>query len=85
MGIYSVYGGTQWTYYNWAYGSVKTRALIQSHVILFHKLVDSLETIMPHIARVGGRLAIEWPKSCKYWKFPRVRTCLLYTSDAADE
>ena len=70
-------GGTQWTYYNWAYGGSKTRALIASHVRLFHKLFESLERILPSISDVGGKVAIEWPKSCKYWKFPRVKALCL--------
>ena len=27
---------------------------------------------MPSVRRFGGRIAMEWPKGCKYWKFPRV-------------
>jgi hypothetical protein len=34
-------GGTQWTYYNWAKGGPKTRALISGHVETFRKLFDS--------------------------------------------
>ena len=32
---------------------------------------------MPSISDVGGKVAIEWPKSCKYWKFPRVKALCL--------
>ena len=32
---------------------------------------------MPRTCDVGGKVAIEWPKSCKYWKFPRVKALCL--------
>ena len=48
-------GGTQWTYYNWAHGGASTRALIQSHVEKFHRLLGSLEAIMPSVRRFGGQ------------------------------
>jgi len=40
--------------------------------LLFHKLWENFVLLARFALRRGARIAIEWPKNCRYWKFPNV-------------
>ena len=66
-------GGTRLTDLNWALGTDLTRAKIEAHQKLYQSLFHNLRRIYACVVGPKVHVAIEWPNSCKYWKFLAVR------------
>ena len=48
-------------------------ARLAKHRSLFAKIFKSFASVARTCHAHGGRIAIEWPAGCAYWKFPQVR------------
>ena len=42
------------------------------HISAFKKIWKSFVQIARAVVESGGVVAIEWPKGCSYWRWPRV-------------
>jgi len=56
---------------------------LQEHWKLWARLWHNFETLAYRTNKLGGRIAIEWPRGCRYWQEPCVRR-LMYNLDLAD-
>ena len=65
-------GGTAWSHINARRGP-QTRANIFRHRALAAKLWNNFEKAAEVCIRNGGYVAIEWPRSCLYWHWRRVK------------
>ena len=65
-------GGSPYQHLNW-YRGEKTRAKIREHRRIFKKLWKNFELVAEACIAAGGKVAIEWPRNCTYWKLFRVR------------
>ena len=68
-------GGSTYQYINW-YKGATTRAKIRKHWTLFNRLWRSFQTVADACVSNGGHVAIEWPKSCMYWRHRKVQSSL---------
>ena len=59
-------GGCSWQCIN-CKRSARSRARMQGHLSLFRQLWGSLERVLQEAHKAKARVAIELPKSCKYW------------------
>ena len=48
-------------------------AKLQEHWKLYKALWRNFETLAYRVDQVGGRVAMEWPRGCRYWQEPKVR------------
>jgi len=48
-------------------------AKLRKHVSIFKKIWESFARIARAVVDAGGVVAIEWPRSCSYWRWPRVK------------
>ena len=62
-------GGTSWSYVNMKIPSAAQKVI--AHVVLFKRLWKAMKSFLNAIER-DHYIAIEWPKGCRYWKFPFV-------------
>lgn len=46
---------------------------IKEHRRLFNKIRASFKTVAKECHKHGGRIAIEWPKACVYWRTKHVK------------
>ena len=46
---------------------------IKEHQILFNKIQASFRIVAKECHKHGGRIAIEWPKGCEYWRTKHVK------------
>ena len=68
-------GGSPYVNLNWWLGA-KTRRKIRSHWAIFDKLWTNFHIVAEACLRQGGQVAIEWPRSCMYWRRRKVKTAL---------
>ena len=68
-------GGSPYQHMNW-YRGAATRTKIRKHWRLFRCLWLGFRQVADACIANGGRIAIEWPKSCAYWRHRNVRSCL---------
>ena len=63
-------GGSPWQNIN----SQKPGGLekIKEHKRLFNKIWTSFKIVAKECRKHGGRIAIEWPKGCEYWRAKHV-------------
>ena len=66
-------GGSPWQHVNLAKCGPKTRAKIFNHRRTFLKIWKSSEVVAEECINLGGKIAIEWPTSCMYWKYRMVK------------
>ena len=45
---------------------------MNAHLELWNKLFDNFLVLSRTAVRRGGRLVLEWPTRCRYWKHPKV-------------
>ena len=64
-------GGSPWQRINVA-KSERARRLVEQHYALFRVLWKNSMRVVHEVVRKGGYVAIEWPKSCAYWREPEV-------------
>ena len=64
-------GGSPYTRINWHKGP-GTREKILQHRADFTVLWGSFETVAEACRKNGGRIALEWPRECTYWRDVRV-------------
>ena len=55
------------------YRSERARNLLVEHLRLFRLLFDAVRKIAGLVQRVGGYIAMEWPRQCSYWLDPDVQ------------
>ena len=60
-------GGSPYVNLNWHLGP-KTRSKIRAHRALFRRLWINFVVVADACMTNGGRIAIEWPRRCSYWK-----------------
>ena len=60
-------GGCPWQRYN-AKRSAETAGKIEEHRIEMRKLWKTLEVVANVNRKNGGKIAIEWPSNCDYWR-----------------
>ena len=46
---------------------------IKEHERLFNKIWTSFRIVAKECRKHGGRIAIEWPKGCEYWRTKHVK------------
>ena len=68
-------GGSPYQRMNW-YRGATTRTKIRGHWRLFRCLWRSFRQVANACLANGGHIAIEWPKSCLYWRNRSVRADL---------
>ena len=68
-------GGSPYQHLNWWRGA-KTRRKIRAHRAVFKILWRHFEQVADACVRRGGHVAIEWPRSCMYWRLRHVRTAM---------
>ena len=47
-------------------------AKLRLHISAFKKIWSSFAKVARSVVDSGGAVAIEWPRNCSYWKWPRV-------------
>ena len=60
---------------NWVKGGA-TRAKIRKHWALFAKLWRNFQVVAESCLACGGEVALEWPRSCAYWRRAQVKRSL---------
>ena len=50
---------------------------IEAHIDDFEKIWVNFKAVARMVRSAGGKIAIEWPRRCKYWKFPDVKAFIL--------
>ena len=68
-------GGSLCQHVNW-YRGAKTRSKIRAHWALFRVLWRNFVIVADACIQHGGRIAIEWPRSCMYWRHRYVKSTL---------
>ena len=68
-------GGSTYQYINWCKGPA-TRTKIRKHWAVFNRLWRNFRVVADACIANGGRVAIEWPKSCAYWRHRKVQSSL---------
>ena len=68
-------GGCFWQCIN-CKRSTRARRRMKGHLSLFRQLWSSLERVVEEASQVESRVAIEWPKSCRYWTRKEVQAIL---------
>ena len=66
-------GGTPWTHINTRHPKAREKVLY--HIRIFHKLWQSMLMFFD-IVEVPVKIALEWPKGCRYWTLPKVERFL---------
>eukprot|EP00972_Heterocapsa_arctica_P001538 221784-Heterocapsa_arctica.AAC.1 len=63
-------GGSPWQNLN----RLRTggRAKVDAHIHLFDQIWAKLTRVALECLKHGGRVAIEWPTGCAYWRYPKV-------------
>ena len=69
-------GGSPYQRMNW-YRGAKTRKKIRKHWAIFRALWRNFKIVAETCIAQGGQVAIEWPRSCTYWRRPEVKACLI--------
>ena len=59
-------GGSPWQRIN-AAKSERARRLIEGHYRLFWALFANVKKVAEVVFKLGGYIAMEWPRSCAYW------------------
>ena len=60
-------GGSPWQRINVA-KSERARWLVEGHYRLFRALWNNVKKVATYVNKLGGYIAIEWPKLCAYWQ-----------------
>ena len=68
-------GGSPYQRLNW-YAGPATRTKIQNHWKLFRVLWRNFVVVADACVANGGRIALEWPRDCSYWRDRRVQAAL---------
>ena len=68
-------GGSPYQYLNWMLGP-ETQAKIRSHWAVFRVLWRNFVLVADRCRANGGRIAIEWPRACMYWRDNRVKRAM---------
>ena len=68
-------GGSAYQRLNWHQGP-PTRAKVRAHWAEFAKLWRHYVLVAEACRRNGGRLALEWPRGCSYWRESKVKSFL---------
>jgi len=68
-------GGSPWQNLNWHVGP-KTRSKIRAHRAVFRKLWRNFGIVAQACRANGGRIALEWPRRCAYWRQRNVQSFL---------
>ena len=68
-------GGCSWQCIN-CKRSVRARRRMKGHLGLFRQLWSSLERVVEEACWVESQVAIEWPRSCRYWTRKEVQAVL---------
>ena len=68
-------GGSPYQHMNWHLGP-KTRRKIRAHWATFRKLWHNFHKVATSCISRGGQVAVEWPRSCAYWRRRQVKTAL---------
>ena len=50
--------------------------MIKGHRRIFKKIWANFEVVADECAAKGGKIAIEWPKGCLYWRYREVKKLL---------
>ena len=66
-------GGSPWQHINLKRFGPKTRSKILKHRRIFLKIWRSFEIVAADCLNHGGRIATEWPTSCMYWRYRKVK------------
>ena len=69
-------GGSPWQHINWNKGGLKTKRKILAHWAVFRKLWAHFQQVADACIAHGGHVALEWPRSCMYWRHQRVKSAL---------
>ena len=64
-------GGSPWQNLNRKKPGGEER--VQKHYDEFYKIWETLRCTAAECDRHGGKICIEWPTNCAYWKLPRVK------------
>ena len=67
-------GGPAWQHVNQRHASA--RAKIETHKALFRQIWRRFEAVASAAHEAGNKIAIEWPRSCAYWKLDCVKLLL---------
>ena len=68
-------GGSPYQHLNWMLGP-STRDKIRQRRAIYRKLWRNFVLVADRCRANGGRIAIEWPRGCMYWRDRRVTRCL---------
>eukprot|EP00972_Heterocapsa_arctica_P012713 1867073-Heterocapsa_arctica.AAC.1 len=62
-------GGSPWQKLN----RLRTggQAKIDAHIHLFDQIWEKFKHVALERRKDGGRVAIEWPTGCAYWRYPK--------------
>ena len=63
-------GGSAWNFVN--KGKPGGMKRFRRHRQEWNRIWKRTEELLLHAAKIGAKVAIEWPSSCQYWKLPKV-------------
>ena len=75
LGSLPCVGGSPYQYMNWKLGP-STRRKIRNHRAVFRVLWHNFMTVADVCRAHGGKIAIEWPRPCMYWRDRSVKAFL---------
>ena len=59
------------------YKSEWSRKLVEGHYRLFWALFKNCKIVAEYVTKIGGFIAMEWPRQCAYWQEQEVQDFIL--------
>ena len=67
-------GGSPWQCANRKFPGYESR--MTNHIMLWKDLWNNFVTLAGLVRAKNGSINLEWPKGCRYWRFPKVQEFL---------